>query len=95
MKFKDWKHYDKQTVLNTWKYRISKKALILLKEDNIDVYRSTLNHYIEYLLEDTDYDPKTNVFYEPHIGFKFSIDLFANITYEYVLEHLDEFKIMK
>ena len=91
MKFKDWKHYDKQTVMKTWRYNILKKALKLLKEDNIDVCKSALNRYVEYLLEDTDYDSKTNVFYEPRTRFKFSSDVFAGITYEYVLEHLDEF----
>ena len=55
-------------------------------------YSYQLDRYIEYLLEDTHYDPHTNVFYEPISRFKFSADIFSTITFEYVCEHLDEFE---
>lgn len=93
MLFKDWKSYDKKSVLKTWQYKILEKTLKLLAEDDIKVYRNSLKRYIRYLLEDTDYDPYTNVFYEPVSKFKFSVDVFSSIAYEYVLEHLEDFKV--
>lgn len=92
MLFKDCKFYDKQTVLKTWRHKIISKAEQLLQEDGICVYESALNRYVEYLLEDTHYNIRDNVFYEPRSHYKFTVDVFAQITYEYVLEHLGEFK---
>ena len=92
MIFKEWKSYDKQNVLNTWRHKILEKTLKLLDDAGIQVHNVVLNRYIEYLLEDTHYDPYTNVFYEPISHFKFSVDVFSTIAFEYVCEHLDEFK---
>lgn len=93
MLFKDLKFHDKKNVLKTWQYKILEKTLKLLAEDDIVVYKTSLKRYIRYLLEDTDYDPRTNVFYEPVSKFKFRVDVFSSITYEYVLEHLEDFKV--
>lgn len=92
MIFKDWKSYDKKTVLNTWRYKILERTLKLLDDAEIQVHKLVLSRYIEYLIEDTHYDPHTNVFYEPISHFKFSVDVFSSIAFEYVCEHLDEFK---
>ena len=93
MILKDWTSYEKNTVLNTWKYKILEKTLKLLDDAGIQVHRLVLNRYIEYLLEDTHYDPYTNVFYEPISHFKFSVDVFSSIAFEYVCEHLEDFKV--
>lgn len=84
--------YDKQSVLNSWKSKILEKTLNLLDDAGISVRVTVLKRYIEYLLEDTHYDPYTNVFYEPVSRFKFSADIFSTIAFEYICEHLDEFK---
>ena len=92
MLFKDLNFQDKESVLKTWRYKILEKTLKLLEKDGACLYVSALNRYINYLLEDTHYNPKDNVFYEPISRFKFSVDVFSSITYEYILEHLDEFQ---
>lgn len=95
MLFNDWKSYEKQSVLNSWKSKILAKTLNLLDDSGISVRVTVLKRYIEYLLEDTHYDPHTNVFYEPISRFKFSADIFSSIAFEYVCEHLDEFEKVK
>ncbi|WP_296884901.1 hypothetical protein [uncultured Methanobrevibacter sp.] len=93
MLFKDLEFHDKQTVLKTWRYKILEKTLKLLEKEHVTLYVSALNRYITYLLEDTHYNPKDNVFYEPISRFKFSVDVFSSITYEYVCEHLEEYTV--
>jgi len=95
MLFKNMRFYDKQSVLNSWKSKILAKTLNLLDDAGISVRVTVLKRYIEYLLEDTHYDPYTNVFYEPIGRFKFSVDVFSTIAFEYVCEHLDEFEKVK
>lgn len=92
MLFKDLNFQDKESVLKTWRYKILEKTLKLLEKEAVHISSSDLNRYISYLLEDTHYDPYRNVFYEPVSRFKFSVDVFSSISYEYVLEHLDDFQ---
>lgn len=90
--FKDLKFHEKRSVMKTWRYKILSKARELLADDGFNVSESSLRRYVEYLLEDTHYNVQDNVFYEPISHFKFTVNSFAQITYDYVLEHLDEFK---
>ena len=92
MLLKDLKFKGKKYVMDAWTWSISTKAMDLLREDGIIVSKPSLKRYVEYLIEDTDYNERDNAFYEPISSFKFSVSVFAQITYEYVLEHLDEFK---
>lgn len=94
MIFKETKFHGKFQVLNSWKSNIYEKTVELLQQDNIIVSENRLKQYIEYLLEDTHYNHYDNVFYEPITRFKFTVNVFSQISYEYVLEHLDEFKVM-
>lgn len=64
----------------------------MLNEMNIKIASEvTLSNYIEILLEETEYNIQDNVFYEPISRYKFTVGVFAQITVEYVQEHLDEF----
>ena len=93
MLFKDLNFQDKESVLKTWRYKILEKTLKLLEKESVHVIISDLNRYINYRLDDTHYNPKDNVFYEPISRFKFSVDVFSSITYEYVCEHLEEYTV--
>lgn len=89
MLFKELNFNDKQTVLKVWRWKIIKKVLEAI---DFDVSRSSLNRYVEYLLEDTHYNPSDDVFYDPISRFKFTVDIFTSITVEYIYEHPSEFE---
>jgi len=92
MKFKECEFKNKVNILNTWKWNIMDSVSILFKDEGLHLSTVAVLSYIEYLLEDTDYNHYDNAFYEPISKFKFTVDIFAQITYEYVHEHLSEFK---
>lgn len=57
-----------------------------------DLSPTRVNRYVEILLDDQDFNPKTHVFYDKNTNRKLTHDFLANIAYQYILEHLDEFK---
>lgn len=95
MLFKDCKFKDKKNILNSWKQNVFQEAVKILHEKNIHVRQLVLNNYIECLLEETDYNVRDNVFYEPISRYKFTVEVFAQITVEYVREHLIEFTSLR
>ena len=92
MLFKDVNFRDKISVLKSWRSKVYMETLGLLQKNGVKYISSnSLNRYITYLLEDTDYNYHDNVFYEPISRFKFTVDVFSQITFEYVMEHQKEF----
>lgn len=92
MMFKDVKFRDKMLVLSSWRGKIFKETMFLLQEEGVTSVSSTcLYRYVTYLLEDTDYNYHDNVFYEPVSRFKFTSKVFAQITFDYIMEHPKEF----
>lgn len=91
MLFKDCKFKDKRQVMHSWKQNIFTESMKILKEENIIVSELSLDNYIEILLEETDYNIRDNVFYEPISRYKFTVDVFTQITVEYIHEHITEF----
>ena len=94
MKFKDCNFQGKK------RYQKSIRRNIYDKLDHdiwsISVFSFlAIERYLDVLIEETDFNPKTKVFYEGISKTKISIDLFAKIASEYILEHIDDFAVEK
>lgn len=89
MKFIDVKFRGKNKFLNN-----AVKEIMIILEHNLtlDVFSElAIRRYLEILLEDQDFNPKTNVFYDNLSKRKLNYNFLASIAKEYILEHEDEF----
>ena len=57
-----------------------------------DLSPTRLNRYIEILIDDQEFNPRTLGFHDRLTGKKLSIGFIAGIGYMYILDHLEEFK---
>ena len=96
MKFKDVsvrgdkKHFQKQI-----RYRIFKRVQQQCELD-YGVRLSTfalsycrIMNYLDILIEESEYNPRTNVFY--YLNYKLNYQLLAKVALEYIMEHINEF----
>ena len=68
-------------------YKILGTKLDLDKFSTLEVQR-----YLEILLDDQDFNPKTKVFYDKVSNRKLNYEFLASVAHDYILEHADEFK---
>lgn len=93
MKFRECRFQGK------YKFKKSTRKKIFDKLDiwtmNVLFSFSTLERYLDILIDETDFNPKTKVFYYKTSNTKISIDLFSKIATEYIVEHIDDFRLSK
>ena len=52
-----------------------------------------IERYLDILIEESDFNPKSRVFYNKISNTKITHDLFGKIASEYILEHIEDFKL--
>lgn len=85
---------NKKRILQKWEQKIREKTYWDLEDygkQKQQIIHNNLNRYITILLEETDYNPKEDIFYESISGFKYTAGFLSEITTEYILEHPEYF----
>lgn len=91
MKFEDLKFHSKEKV----KASVIKEISDIL-EHNLDfesLSQLSILRYIDILVDDQDYNPKSGVFYDKLTNRKLSYTFLAGIAHDYILDHIEEFKL--
>lgn len=91
MKFKDCKFKGKREVRKEVKMDISN---FLKKQINYeDCNEGLILQYIDVLIDETEYDPKRNMFYYKvnWVKVEISVKLLKNVALEYIKEHMVDF----
>lgn len=90
MKFKDCNFQGNEKYLKSIRKKIFNKLDPMIWSMGVFSVLE-IERYLDILIEETDFNPKTKVFYEKISKTKISVNLFAKIATEYILEHMDDF----
>lgn len=93
MKFEDIDFAGKNKVCKHARYEIK-----LILSHSLDLEKLSvlsIDRYLEILISDQDYNPKSNVFYDRCTGRKLNFTFLASIAHDYILEHIDDFVRMR
>ena len=95
MLFKKCRFKEKSLV----KKEVKEEIMLFLKQElPFEKYNEGLTYmYIDFLLNETEYDVRNNQFYYKHKGLKIdlTIKLLQNIAYSYIMEHPNDFLLDK
>lgn len=93
MKFEDIDFMGKNKVCKHARYEIKCILSHSLDMDKLSVL--CIDRYLEILISDQDYNPKSNVFYDRRTGRKLNFTFLASIAHDYISEHTEDFVRMR
>ncbi|WP_296875497.1 hypothetical protein [uncultured Methanobrevibacter sp.] len=92
MRFEDCKFKGKHEIRTD----VTKEIIIACRE-SIPVFNElnifTVQDYIHLLLDESEYNVKGHYFYERSTNIRIPLKVFKIVAIEYILEHLDDFKL--
>ncbi|MBQ6344992.1 MAG: hypothetical protein IJI96_02655 [Methanobrevibacter sp.] len=92
VKFIDCNFHGKERFQNSVRRKIYGKLGFEIWETAL-LSTLAIERYLDILIEETDFNIKSKVFYDKISNTKISYNLFAKIATEYILEHINDFAV--
>jgi len=90
MKFEDCRFKGKQRVRKNHILEITERLTPLL--EGFGFQETSIRRYLEILVDQQEYNVRTDVFYDKITNRKLDYDFLAVIAYEYIMEHKSDFR---